>query len=65
MGDIIEEHLNFNGHIDEVAMIAWYHLHAIILIIALYNVFVIMSLADFTIAHFFGFRKTLVFHTDI
>ena len=38
LGDIVEEHLNFNGHIDEVAMIAWYHVHAIILIIALYNV---------------------------
>lgn len=28
MSDIIEEHLNFNGHTDEVTMIAWYHLHA-------------------------------------
>ena len=28
LGDIIEEHLNSNGHIDEVTMIAWYHLHA-------------------------------------
>ena len=45
LGDIIEEHLNSNGHIDEVTMIAWRHLHANafmtkILIIALYDMFV-------------------------
>ena len=45
MGDIIEEHLNFNGQKDEITMIAWYHLYTNafmtkILIIALYNMLV-------------------------
>ena len=54
LGDIVKEHLN--GHIDEVAMIAWYHLHAIILIIALYKVLVHnYVISRLNIAHFYNF----------